>query len=642
MDRSRLLPGKAVRAGLVAASFAIVLLFAALVLLSMRAEREALAGVETHHRVIETSERAISRMAEAEMAQRDFLLTGDSAFDVEYQQSVRRLKADLLAMRHVGRDVDDTIAARRLERTIESRLERLELSMHLRRRVGIAEATRAVDPASGTTEIDGLRALARARVASEEGELTAQAALLRNRSTVVLWILFGGSALAVLLAAGLAMILGAYARERRDTAAALERSNGQLRDKASELELRQADLQRASEELRHSEERLRALVESTTDIISVVDARGRIHYESPSAAATLGWGGQGRHGDDFFDHVHPEDRAEARAAFEHLLESGAPLPISAQMRVRHREGGWRWLSVRGQNLLGHPAVGGVVLTGHDITESRLLEEQFRQAQKLEAVGRMASGIAHDFNNLITTMQGYLSLAVDELEAGSPVRSDLDEVRRATEHATLLTQQLLAFSRKEVVQPTVLQPNAVVAETMRLLQRVLGEDVRVDTILDPDLARVVADRTQLQQVMMNLVVNARDAMPGGGTLRVETRNVEITTDDASAALPAGSYVLLSVGDTGHGMDEATRERIFEPFFTTKDVGKGTGLGLSTVYGIVARHEGHIRLDSEPGRGTTFEIHLPRATEQPAAAGAGRPGEVLGSGSRPGRPERKRSA
>jgi two-component system, cell cycle sensor histidine kinase and response regulator CckA len=265
------------------------------------------------------------------------------------------------------------------------------------------------------------------------------------------------------------------------------------------------------------------------------------------------------------------------------------------------------LSLR--NVPDEPGVfEGIV---EDVTERRLLEEQHRQAQKMESIGRLAGGIAHDFNNLLTAILGYSEVILLSLEPHEALRAKIETIRTTAEKAAALTRQLLAFSRKEPVQPAIIDLNSMLAESGKILSRLIPANVQMTTTLDSRLRKIYADRSQMEQVIMNLVLNARDAMPHGGELSIQSRNVVITQN---AGLPhqllePGSYVLLSVSDSGCGIDEETRQHLFEPFFTKKPFGQGTGLGLATVYSIVQRMEGQIRVDSSPGRGTTFEVYLP---------------------------------
>src|SRR5262249_11191457 len=242
----------------------------------------------------------------------------------------------------------------------------------------------------------------------------------------------------------------------------------------------------------------------------------------------------------------------------------------------------------------------------------LLEEQLRQSQKMEAIGQLAGGIAHDFNNLLTTVLGYSNMALNQLSPHEPIREEIEEIQKAGERAANLTRQLLAFSRKQLFEPRVLDVNALIAESTRMLARLIGEHIRFSTELEPDLGHVRADPGQIEQVIVNLVVNARDAMPDGGTLTIRTRNVgtEGSYTQPRLGAPLGPHVVISVGDTGVGIDPETQKRIFEPFFTTKEKPHGTGLGLATVYGIVSQSGGQVVVESEPGRGARFDIYLPR--------------------------------
>jgi two-component system cell cycle sensor histidine kinase/response regulator CckA len=307
--------------------------------------------------------------------------------------------------------------------------------------------------------------------------------------------------------------------------------------------------------------------------------------------------------------VDPEDRANVKRLVDESARSGAPLQYDH--RIIHRDGTVRIMRCRGEVVRdehGNPIQ--MVGVNQDITESRQLENQLYQAQKMEAIGRLAGGIAHDFNNMVMGIMGFADLLLANLEPHSAHRQHVEQIRIAGEQARLLTARLLAFSRRQVLQPKVLDLNELIRHLERLLAILIGEDIELTTDLEPSLERVKADAGQLEQVIINLAINARDAMPTGGRLVIETRNVRITPP---SLVEPGSYVTLTVRDTGCGMDKQTRSHLFEPFFTTKGKGKGTGLGLSTVYGIVKQSAGQISVESEPGEGSTFTIHLPATTD-----------------------------
>jgi two-component system, cell cycle sensor histidine kinase and response regulator CckA len=313
--------------------------------------------------------------------------------------------------------------------------------------------------------------------------------------------------------------------------------------------------------------------------------------------------------------MHPDDVARAhdelRAAIRGAHTANAPL------RVRTVWGMYREVDIGVSARREKGRIVRVLGIGRDVSERIELEAQFRQAQKMEAVGRLAGGVAHDFNNLLTVIIGTAELMLADLIPGSPEYGDLEAIVGAGTRAADLTRQLLAFSRRQVLQPRILDLNVVVLDIQKLLERLLGEDVTLVAVTATDVGLVRADPGQLEQVIVNLAVNARDAMPSGGTLTISTANIEV--DDAFVrnhpGVVAGPHVMLSVRDTGTGMSEAIKSRVFEPFFTTKESGKGTGLGLSTVYGIVEQSGGHIWVDSVLGHGSTFTMCLPRVGVEP---------------------------
>jgi PAS domain S-box-containing protein len=358
------------------------------------------------------------------------------------------------------------------------------------------------------------------------------------------------------------------------------------------------------ERLRAAERRYRRLAENAPDIVFryELSPERRFAYVSPVITAVTGYSPEEHYADPdlSFKIVHSDDRH----LLECLLRGDGRHGGTVTMRWTHKDGHLIWVEQR--TVLVREASGQVVAIegiARDITERRQLEEQLRHSQKMEAIGRLTAGVAHDFNNLLTVINGYSDLSLREISPSDPVRKKIDEVRKAGDQAAALTRQLLAFGRKQPSQSKIVDVNAAVQSNMNILRRVLGEDVELVTVLDPKLRPVQTDEGQIEQVLLNLAVNSRDAMSRGGKLSIQTANA------AKAAGPG--QVILTVSDTGCGMDAATQLHVFEPFFTTKESGRGTGLGLSIVSSIVKQNGGKIELDTKPGEGTTFKIYLPSA-------------------------------
>ena len=372
--------------------------------------------------------------------------------------------------------------------------------------------------------------------------------------------------------------------------------------------------QQAESALREANASLRAVIQSSPLAIYTLDAASTVRTWNPAAEALYGWRAEEVVGRQLPTIAHdPEDHARL---LQRVLQGEALR--GAEVSRRRKDGSPVTLSLSVaplQDAAGR--VTGMLAIAADLTEVRQLEVQYRQAQKMEAVGRLAGGIAHDFNNLLTAILGTTGLLLEDLGPDSRARLDIQEIEKAAKRAAGLTRQLLVFSRQQVLEPRVLDVNALVGNLETMLRRLIGEDIELRTTLSADGGAVRADPGQLEQAIVNLVVNARDAMPGGGRLTVETATVELDPRYVESHVPTrpGTYVMLAVSDTGAGMDPATKARLFEPFFTTKEVGKGTGLGLATVYGIVKQSGGYIWAYSELDHGTTFKIYLPRMAGTP---------------------------
>jgi PAS domain S-box-containing protein len=377
---------------------------------------------------------------------------------------------------------------------------------------------------------------------------------------------------------------------------------------------------RAEEGLRQAERRMHHLVSSSPAALFSLRIEGDTlvpTWVSENIERLSGYTPADVTGPDWWaERVHPDDSEGIVAQIPTLSEAY----VTREYRFRHKDGSYRW--IRDEQILVRDVAGKPEVVGSwsDITEKRNLEAQLLQSQKMESMGRLAGGVAHDFNNLLGIIIGYGDLLSHRVAADPRLTKYVDDIVKAADRAAGLTRQLLAFSRKQVLQPRILDLNAVVDETQKMLRRIIGEDIQLVTVLDEHLGLVRADPGQMDQILMNLAVNARDAMPRGGRLTIETGNVALDESYARqhAGVEPGPYVMLAVSDTGHGMTPDVQNRIFEPFFTTKAPGKGTGLGLATVHGIVNQSGGHIFVYSEPGHGTSFKVYLARTDAAEVAA------------------------
>ncbi len=422
-----------------------------------------------------------------------------------------------------------------------------------------------------------------------------------------------------------------YAIDNAIARSQVAESNRRLHAELEQRERTEAENARLLSDVRNERQRMADIIASVHGVVwessgLLSDSSQRMQFVSSYVEPMLGYSvEQWLSTPNFwFSITHPEDRD--RAVRETSGDFASGKGGISQFRVIAKDGRVVWVEVHSTAIFddqGKPAgTRGVTV---DITSSKeaeraraQLEEQLRHAQKMESIGRLAGGVAHDFNNVLTAINGYAELMLQDIGPGDPLRASLDEIRKAGDRAAELTRQLLAFSRSQMIQPRDLDLNSLVRDDTNMLKRLLGEDIELVTILDPELGYIRADAGQIHQVILNIAVNARDAMPHGGKLTIETRNVTIDEERVRVdpSLRQGAYVKLFMSDTGVGMDPETQSHIFEPFFTTKEQGKGTGLGLSLVYGIVRQSGGSISASSEPGHGTTFRIYLPRIEERAA--------------------------
>ena len=375
----------------------------------------------------------------------------------------------------------------------------------------------------------------------------------------------------------------------------------------------------AEREIRRREQHFRTLIENASDLITVINPDSTISFQSPACERVLGYKQENMLGLRLYDLIHPDDAEKVSKAISEAF-SHRDLPQEVAFRIKHREGSWKIIESVGRAMPNDSDRTEVILNSRDITQSAKLEEQLRQSQKLEAIGQLSGGIAHDFNNLLTVIQMHSALLEESDQISGELKESVVEINLSTERAANLTRQLLAFSRRQAMQLKPLDLNEIVSQMNRMLKRILGEDIQMQIHYSSHSASVQADSGMMEQVLLNLAVNARDAMPTGGKLLIETEIIELNGDYKST-MPLGrpgQFVCMSVSDSGCGIPQENLTKIFEPFFTTKDIGKGTGLGLATVYGIVQQHQGWVTVYSEVGHGTTFRVYLPLITKVPTFA------------------------
>lgn len=377
----------------------------------------------------------------------------------------------------------------------------------------------------------------------------------------------------------------------------------------------QFQIQKMRQQLLLREELFRLISENAADMIAVVDNQGNRLYNSPSYGRILGYTPEELKQTSAFEQIHPDDRDRVARAAASAQKSGSGQAV--EYRMRDKTGQWRTLestasAVRNKN----GEVEKLIIVNRDVSERRLLEKQFLQAQKMEAIGRLSGGVAHDFNNLLGVIIGYAEVLEDETTSAAARHEGVDQILKAGRQAASLIRQLLAFSRQQVLEPKIVDVNAIVRDTEKMLHRLIGEDIELITQLDGAVSKIKVDQGQLEQALINMAVNARDAMPNGGQLKIQTDNFymdEQTTRKYHYPVLVGAYVRITISDDGAGMSSETLARAFEPFFTTKEKGKGTGLGLAMVYGFVKQSGGYIDLNSEPGIGTSIRIYLPHVNQ-----------------------------
>jgi len=486
-------------------------------------------------------------------------------------------------------------------------------------------------PATGPLSLEGRRMIGSVvRIPSVNWHvLAAQPVALAYRSawaiagTAVLGIVFAGLislAASIYLSRRLASqfeVLAGQARSLSLGKEASQRPQGailEFNQLADAMNRMAADLHERERELRHAKEYTENLIQAANVIIMCLDENGMLTFCNRMAEKVIGYSLDELKGMNWFENILPPDASfPVRAEFDRLMESG--YDGTFENDIVTRTGERRTIAWRNCPIVYGGRHTGILSFGIDVTEHRKADEKLRQAARLESVGRLAGGVAHDFNNMLCVILGFTELSLNRSAQDETLRQYLGEIRKAAEHSRDVTSQLLAFARQDMVFPRAVDLNAAIAEAGKTLELLMGEDTRVIFRTAPDLWKTSIDPSQVNRILVNLAMNARDAIKEGGVLVIETANAEIDAEFCSRHPEAspGRYVKLSVSDNGTGMDQETLGHIFEPFYTTKEVGKGTGLGLATVYGIVSQNCGFIVVQSEPGRGTSFELYFPRAED-----------------------------
>jgi len=634
--------------------FAIALgLLAIIVIVSYQTTERFVAASEetaTTSRLVLELERTLSTMRDLETGQQGYLITGNESYLTTYGDALVRIRTDgdrLLEL--AASRPSDAVRVAAIQRQINVKLNDLQAAIQARRQQGLEAARQISLEGRGKVAMDSLRKIIGDLESEREAELRAQTAASSDGARSALRTVIALALLALVLLVLSCALVVRYMRARLRAEAVLRAEGTALeasvRDRTAELERTTVALQAESSERRVAMESIQRLnmdlgrrVSEFQTLLNVLPV-GIAVADDPSCEQL--------HGNDAFVTMLGvrEDGAVSLLPDQNqqyrILSNGVPVPPEALPMPRAAAAGRPvtgeeydlvYPDGRTVHLLTYAAplfdeagrARGAVGAFLDVTARRRAEEETLHAQKLHAIGQLAGGVAHDFNNILTAISSYTEFLLADMNRGTPRRDDVVGIQEAAARAAALTQQLLAFGRKQVLQPTLIDVRELLDDTGRMLRRIIGENINLSVVAGPILSPVLADRGQLSQVIVNLAVNARDAMPEGGRLTIEARDAPLSSgySEEHLGVTPGPYVLIAVSDTGLGMSATVKARMFEPFFTTKPRGKGTGLGLSTVFGIVKQSGGHIFVYSEDGHGTTIKVYLPRATDAAATDGATR--------------------